>query len=39
MKIEEVEKKVNEMGYNTEWITSEAGNRYLCANVQGANWP
>lgn len=39
MKIEEVEKKVNEMGYNTAWITSEAGNRYLCANVQGANWP
>lgn len=37
MKIEEVEKKVNEMGYNTEWITSEAGNRYLCANVQGVS--
>lgn len=37
MKIEEVEKKVNEMGYNTEWRTSEAGNRYLCANVQSVS--
>lgn len=37
MKIEEVEKKVNEMGYNTEWRTSETGNRYLCANVQGVS--
>lgn len=37
MKIEEVEKKVNEMGYNTEWRTSEAGNRYLRANVQGVS--
>lgn len=35
MKIEEVEKKVNEMGYNTEWKTSAAGNRYLCAYVKG----
>lgn len=37
MKIEEVRKKVNEMGYNTEWRTSETGNHYLCANVQGVS--
>lgn len=37
MKIEEVKNKVEKMGYNTEWRTSEAGNRYLCAYVKGVN--
>lgn len=37
MKIEEVKNKVEKMGYNTEWRTSAAGNRYLCAHVKGVS--